>query len=97
MCCRGVAALALWVLGYPDQALRQQHAAHTLAQEVAHPPSLAFTRMLAAMAHQLRREAPAAHGQAEALMALATEQGFALFVAMAMILRAGALMRAGHQ
>jgi predicted ATPase len=91
VCCRGVAALTLWVLGYPDQALRQQYAAHTLAQEVAHPPSLAFTRMLAAMAHQLRREAHAAYGQAEALMALATEQGFALFVAIAMILRAGAL------
>ena len=91
VCCQGVAALTLWVLGYPDQALRQQHATHTLAQEVAHPPSLAFTMMLAAMAHQLRREAHAAHEQAEALMALATEQGFALFVAIAMILRAGAL------
>jgi predicted ATPase/class 3 adenylate cyclase len=97
VCCQGVAALTLWLLGYPDQALRQQHAAHTLAQEVAHPPSLAFTRMLAAIAHQLRREAHAAHGQAEALMALATEQGFALFVAMAMILRGGALTASGQR
>jgi class 3 adenylate cyclase/predicted ATPase len=97
VCCRSVAALALWLLGYPTQALRQQYAAHTLAQELAHPPSLAFTRMLAAIAHHLRREAHAAHGQAEALMALATEQEFALFVAMAMILRGGALTALGQR
>jgi predicted ATPase len=53
--------------------------------------------MLAAIAHQLRREAYPAHGQAEALMALATEQGFALFVAMAMILRGGALTASGQR
>jgi predicted ATPase/class 3 adenylate cyclase len=89
VCCRSVAAVALWLLGYPDQALWQQHAAYTLAQEVAHPPSLAFTRMLTAIAHLLRREAHAAHEQAEALRALATEQGFALFEAMGGILRGG--------
>ena len=97
VCGRSVAAVALWVLGYPDQALWQQHAAHTLAQELAHPPSLAFTRMLAAMAYQLRREAHAAHEQAEALIALATEQGFALFLAIGGILRGGALTALGHR
>jgi predicted ATPase len=92
-----VAAVALWVLGYPDQALRQQHAAHILAQEVAHPPSLAFTRMLAAIACQLRREAHAAHEQAEALISLATEQGFALFLAIGGILRGRALTALGQR
>jgi len=97
VCCRSVAAVALWVLGYPDQAMRQQHAAHTLAQELAHPPSLAFTRMLAAIAYQLRREAHAAHEQAEALIPLATEQGFALFLAIGGILRGGALTALGQR
>jgi predicted ATPase len=95
VCCRSVAALVLWLLGYPDQALGQQQAAHILAQEVAHPPSLAFTRMLAAIAHQLRREAHAAHEQAEALVALATEQEFALFLAIGGILRGAALTTSG--
>jgi hypothetical protein len=45
--------------------------------------------MLGAIAHQLRREAPVAHEQAEALIALSTEQGFALFLAIGGILRAG--------
>jgi predicted ATPase len=97
VCCRSVAAVALWVLGYPDQALRQQHAAHTLAQELAHPPSLAFMRMLAVIAYQLRQEAHAAHEQAEALISLATEQGFALFLAIGGILRGGALTALGQR
>jgi len=96
VCCRSVAAVALWLLGYPDQALGQQHAAHTLAQEVAHPPSLAFTRMLTTMAHLLRREAHAAYEQAEALLALATEQGFAFFLALGSLLRGGARTALGQ-
>jgi adenylate cyclase len=97
VCCRSVGVVDLWLLGYPDQALRQQHAADTLAQEVAHPPSLAFTRMLAAIAHQLRRETHAAHEQAEALIALATEQGFALFLAIGGILRGGTRTALGQR
>lgn len=81
--------MALWLRGYPDQALRQQQAAHSLAQDLAHPPSLAFPRMMGAIAHQLRRETHAAHEEAEALIALATEQGFALFRAIGGILQAG--------
>jgi predicted ATPase len=96
VCCQGVAALTLWLLGYPDQALRQQQTAHTLAQELAHPPSLAFTRMLVALAHQLRREAHAAYEQAEALMELAIEQGFAYFVAIAMMLRGEQISQLRH-
>jgi predicted ATPase len=88
VCCRGGAAIVLWLLGYPDEALRQLRAAHTLAQELAHPSSHAFARMLTAIAHQLRRETDAAHEQAEALIALATEQGFELFLAIGGILRA---------
>jgi predicted ATPase len=37
-----LAAWSLWMLGYPDQALKQIHEALTLGQELAHPFSLAF-------------------------------------------------------
>ena len=60
------AALALWLLGYPDQALQRSHEALTLAQELSHPFSLAFALYLAASLHQLRREVQAAQEQAEA-------------------------------
>ena len=97
VCCRGGAAIVFWLLGYPDQALRQLHAAHTLAQEGAHPPSVAFARMLTAIAYQLRRETDAAHEQAEALIALATEQGFELFLAIGGILRGGTRTALGQR
>jgi class 3 adenylate cyclase/predicted ATPase len=97
VCCWGGAAVVLWLLGYPDQALRHQHAADTLAHELAHPPSLAFMRMLVAIAQQLRRDTDAAHEQAEALIALATEQGFALFRAIGGILRSGTRAAPGQR
>ena len=93
---RGGAATVLWMLGYPDQARRHLHATHALAQELMHPPSLAFARMLTAIAYQLRRETDAAHEQAEALIALATEQGFALFLAIGGILRGGTTTALGQ-
>ena len=40
MGCRVFAALALWVLGYPDQALQRGQEAITLARELSHPFSL---------------------------------------------------------
>ena len=46
------AALALWQLDYPDQALKSSEAAVTLAREVAHPFSLAFALDFAARCHQ---------------------------------------------
>jgi predicted ATPase len=97
VCCRGGAAVVLWLLGYPDQALRQLHAAHALGQELAHPPSLAFAQMLTAIAYQLRRETDAALEQAEALITLATEQGFALFRAIGGILRDGTRTALGQR
>jgi predicted ATPase len=100
VCCRGGAAVVLWLLGYPDQALRHLHATHALAQELLHPPSLAFARMLAAIAYQLRRDSDAAHEQAEALIALANEQGFSFFRSIGGILRGGtgtALGQRGEQ
>jgi hypothetical protein len=46
MTCRGYAALALWVLGYPDQALARSHEALTIAQERSHPFSVAMALAL---------------------------------------------------
>jgi hypothetical protein len=74
--CRVHAALTLWLLGYPSQALAHLREALTLAHALAHPYSLAFARCWAAMVSQLRRDVPVVHKQAEAAVALATAQGF---------------------
>jgi len=52
--------------------------------------------MLTAIAYQLRREIDAAHEQAEALVALATEQGFELFLAIGGVLHAGTRTELGQ-
>ena len=67
----------------------------TLAQELAHPFSLAYALYFAAMLHQFRREAQPTQERAEALMALAGEQGFAQWLARGTIMRGWALAEPG--
>jgi predicted ATPase len=93
---RTYAALVLWLLGYPDQALQKSHEALSLAQELAHPHSLAFTLDLAAWLHQFRREGQVAQERAEAALSLGTDQGFALWVAAGTIWRGWALAEQGQ-
>ena len=59
----------------------------TLAQDLAHPFSLAQALDYAAMFHQFRRELHAIHEQAEAAIALCTEQGFAYYLAWVKIIQ----------
>ena len=47
---------ALWLLGYPAQALQRSHDALTLAQQLSHPYSIASALKFAAVLHQFRRE-----------------------------------------
>jgi predicted ATPase len=93
--CRGYVR-PLWLLGYPDRAVRSSQEAVALALELAHPFSLAFALNWAATVHQFRREAQATQEQAEALIALATEHGFGLWVPFATVLRGWALAEQGH-
>jgi predicted ATPase len=94
--CLGYRAFALWCLGYPDQALQRIHEALTLAQRLAHPHSLAFALTWAAILHWLRREGQATKEQAEAAIALATEQGFPFWVAQGTMMRGWALADQGR-
>jgi predicted ATPase len=96
VCCFSHAAWTLWMLGYPDQALRSIHEGLTLARELAHPVNLAIALRWMAMLHQSRQERQAAREGAEALVALAGEQGFTPESAQAMILRGWALAERGR-
>jgi predicted ATPase len=89
-------ARELWYVGFPEQALQHSQAARTLAQEVAHPFSLAQALVFAATVHQGRREVLAAHERAEAATTLATEQGFAQWVARGTVLHGWALAMQGQ-
>jgi predicted ATPase/class 3 adenylate cyclase len=96
VCGLSCAALSLWILGYPDQALQRLREALTLAHALAHPYSLAMTLRWASELHQSRREPQAAHELAEACIVLADEQGFAQELARATIIRGWALTARGQ-
>jgi predicted ATPase len=94
--CLGVAANALWCLGSPTQAMQRMQKALGLAQELAHPWSLAGARGWAADLHYRRREVSAVQAHANALLTLATAQGFPLFVGFGMCWQGWALVMQGE-
>jgi class 3 adenylate cyclase/predicted ATPase len=94
--CLSSAASALWLLGYPDQALKRSDEMLTLAQELSHPSSLGFALHFAAGLRQFRREAQAAQARAEATIALSTAQGLPSWLANGTALRGWALATQGQ-
>jgi predicted ATPase len=95
--CYAYSAIALWFLGYPDQALTAMQATCTLARDLAHPFSLGRALHWLAFLHLVRREAAAAQEQAEAVIALASAQGFPLWEALGTCWRGWALVMQGHR
>jgi predicted ATPase len=89
--CLGLAASALWCLGYPAQAAQRSQEALALAHELGHPYSLAAAQYWAVNLHYRRRTAPAVQAQAEALLTLATAQGYPLYVGQGTCWRGWAL------
>jgi predicted ATPase len=79
------AAHVWWYLGYPDQALTRSHEALARAQGLSHPYSLAFALGHNAWIHLYRREWQVAQEQAEAVITLCAEQGFAQMLAQGCI------------
>jgi class 3 adenylate cyclase/predicted ATPase len=94
--CRVNAARTLWCLGYPAQALAHIHEALALAHTLSHPFSLAFAWCWAAFVSQVRRDVPAVREQAEAAVALSTEQGFTQWTAWGTSIRGWALAMQGQ-
>jgi predicted ATPase len=86
---------ALWVLGYVDQAQQRIQEALAFAQQLGHPPSLAYVEYFAAMLSQCRRDMVATRVCADALMTLAHEQEFVLRFEEGRILRGWALAMQG--
>ena len=89
-------AHTLWVLGYPEQALKRMHQSLAWVQELADPYNLGGGLSHAAQHHQYRREGQAAYERAVAALALASEQGFALLVAQGNIWKGAALAEQGQ-
>jgi predicted ATPase/class 3 adenylate cyclase len=96
VCCRVHAGFALWLRGYPDQALQKSQEAVALAQRLAHPHTLAWASSAAAMVHLFRQEKVLAQEQAETTMTFAKEQQFPIWTLHSTIVRGWALAAQGQ-
>jgi len=81
--CRSYSALSLCLLGFPDQALARGQDALAMAHELSHPFSVGFAGCWLAFVAQFRRDARMVREKSEAALALASEQGFPVWVAAA--------------
>jgi len=88
--------MALWFLGYPDQALRICDEARRYADSSQHPFSEAMARTISLRVHQFRGEAAVVAREANAAIALCEEHGFVHYLAMALILRGWAIAQQGE-
>jgi predicted ATPase len=88
--------MVLWLLGYPDQALRICAEARRYADTSQHPFSDAMARTISLRVHQFRGEPAVVAAQADAAMALCEEHGFVHYLAMALILRGWASAQLGE-
>ena len=88
--------MVLWLLGYPDQALRICAEARRYADTSQHPFSQAMARTISLRVHQFRGEAAVVAQEANAAIALCEEHGFVHYLAMALILRGWASAQQGE-
>jgi class 3 adenylate cyclase/tetratricopeptide (TPR) repeat protein/ABC-type transport system involved in cytochrome c biogenesis ATPase subunit len=88
--------MVLWLLGYPDQALRICAEARRYADTSQHPFSKAMARTISLRVNQFRGEADVVAREADEAIALCEEHEFVHYLAMALILRGWATARQGE-
>jgi predicted ATPase len=90
--CLAFGAVALWLLGYPDQGVRRSREAVALGRELRQPNTLGLALYFDAILRQYRREAPAARESAEAAAAIAAEHGISLWQTVGLVMSGWALV-----
>jgi len=93
--CLAWAAHPLWHVGYPDRALVSSRKAVQLAEELAHPYSLALALDYSAIVHQFRREPEAALQAARAAISVCKDKKFAYYYGWATIIESWAMAHLG--
>jgi predicted ATPase len=94
--CLSFGAVALWLLGYPDQAIRRSREAVALGAELGQASTHALALYFATVLRQYRREGPAVREIAEAAEANAAEHGFSFWLASSRFMRGWALAEQGE-
>jgi predicted ATPase len=86
----------LWLLGYPDQALKRSNDSLSLAQQVNHPSTLATNAAFVAFLRQWRGDVSAVEELCASAIAISTRHDFGFYRAMAVILGGWALVQRGR-
>jgi DNA-binding winged helix-turn-helix (wHTH) protein/predicted ATPase len=94
--CQYWSAMALWFLGYSEQAQRRIGGALKLARELDHPYTVALVHNRAAFLGQFLRQSQMTRQWAEVAMVTAAEHGLARHAALAPILKGWALAMQGR-
>jgi class 3 adenylate cyclase/predicted ATPase len=95
--CRTFLAWALWLLGYPDQALEMANAALDLGQRLGQPSSVAVVASHSAVVHNWRREFAVARMRAETTIEVASEHHLPQRLGFGTMGRGVALVGLGQQ
>jgi predicted ATPase/class 3 adenylate cyclase len=93
--CFSWAAWTLWLLGYPERALRRMDEAITLARALSQAYSLGSALYFASTLHIWRREVQSVQETLAAMMALSQEQGFVRWLGGGMIKQGWILAQQG--
>jgi predicted ATPase/DNA-binding winged helix-turn-helix (wHTH) protein len=96
VCSQIHAAKALWLLGYPDQALRTIETALTMATELSHPYTLWLALMAAIWIYHHRGNRHAAQDHVEKLFELAREQQHQRWIKVANFLQGWLMVEQGQ-
>ena len=94
--CLETAGMALWALGYPDQARGRAREALVLAEELAHPYTLALAYQIAGIIQAYCRDWRSARERSEVALEISNEHGLAVTRALAAHIRGLALAKQGH-
>jgi class 3 adenylate cyclase/predicted ATPase len=86
----------LWFLGHPDQAAESVRRAVALAEQIAHPPSVAHALNHGILCHELRRDRAAVRAWSDRMQTLAAEHRLALSGAIATVARGLVLTTEGQ-
>ena len=90
-------ALALWHLGYPDQALKLDRETHELARTIGHAFSLGHAVDFTAFLYHYCRLGAEVQAAAEEEMAIGTEQGFQLWHALGTLHKGAGMLLQGRR
>jgi class 3 adenylate cyclase/tetratricopeptide (TPR) repeat protein len=93
---RAYDSMALWFLGYPDQALRVCAEGQRYADASQHPYSDAMERTISLRVHQFRGEAEIIASKVNRAIALCEEHEFVHYLAVALMLRGWANAQQGR-